>query len=94
MKIDGTGMSQMIKSYGHQQKKATKSNKSKKQDQVSLSDEALELQKVKQRLDEVKDVRQAKVAKLKSQVQQGTYNVSGEDIAEKMLEQVKIDTLI
>lgn len=44
-------------------------------------------------LDELPDVRQDKVAKLRKQIEQGCYKVDAEKVAERMLEEVLKDIL-
>ena len=56
-----------------------------KTDTVAISDAAKEIQEVKKQLDEVPDVRADKVAELKAQIENGTYEIKSEEIAEKML---------
>lgn len=89
MKVDQSRVSQMIKSYDKRQiKNNQKSTKSNKKDKLSLSKEALELQKFKDKLEETSSARQERITRLKRDIKQGNYNVSGEDIAKKMLEQI------
>jgi negative regulator of flagellin synthesis FlgM len=58
---------------------------------VDLSTKAKDIQQVKNALSSVPDVREQKVAEIKSQVQNGTYNVSGEKIAGKMVGESIVD---
>ncbi|MGE4318868.1 MAG: flagellar biosynthesis anti-sigma factor FlgM [Deferribacterales bacterium] len=61
-------------------------------DSVSLSDSAKELAGVKSSLQSTPDVRTDLVAELKSKIENGQYNVSGQQIAEKIV-QTAIDGL-
>jgi len=55
-------------------------------DQVSLSSRGQEIQRVRARLKELPDVRREKVEAIRRQIEQGTYRVSAEAVAEKVLE--------
>jgi negative regulator of flagellin synthesis FlgM len=59
--------------------------------EVEMSLEAKEMQQVKKWVDQVPDVREARVRELKAQVDAGTYNVSSEDIADLMLRRIIAD---
>jgi negative regulator of flagellin synthesis FlgM len=59
--------------------------------EVDLSLEAMEMQQVKKWVDQVPDVREARVRELKAQIDAGTYHVSGEDIADLMIRRVLAD---
>ncbi len=72
--------------------KATKVKKAYKQnsgqgpkDSVSLSSFAKELSVAKRAIDSTPDVRQEKVSAIKQQIKEGTYDVSAEQVAEKIL---------
>lgn len=56
-----------------------------KSDSVNLSHESKFLAAIQKRLDETPEVRTERVAQLKSAIENGTYHVAAEDIAEKML---------
>lgn len=58
-----------------------------KGDQVELSARARELQAARQAIEKMNDVDHEKVARIKAQIQAGTYKVDAEKIAEKMLEE-------
>lgn len=89
MKINQNRISQIMKNYNNNQvKNDNKSDKTPKKDQLSLSKEAVELQQFKDKLQATSKEREERITRLKRDVKQGNYNVSGEDIAKKMLEQV------
>lgn len=96
MKIDSTGISKLINQYNNQDKKSNGNNSQNisHHDSFDISKSAQELQKAKLKATEVSEARNQKVAQLKQQVKQGTYNVSGEEVAEKMLNQAKINKLV
>ncbi|MBI3968730.1 MAG: flagellar biosynthesis anti-sigma factor FlgM [Chloroflexi bacterium] len=54
-------------------------------DTVEISDEARELARARQAVDAAPDVRSEHVAEIKKQVEAGTYSVSPELLARKML---------
>ncbi len=60
-------------------------------DQLKISEEAMDFQYALQKLKDVEEVRTEKVATIKAQVQAGTYEISGDKIAEKMLDSVYFD---
>lgn len=60
-------------------------------EKVDLSTMAKDIQKAKVEVSKLPDVREEKVQEIKSQVEKGTYNVSGEQIANKMVGESIID---
>jgi negative regulator of flagellin synthesis FlgM len=56
-----------------------------KTDTVVISDAAKRIQEVRSQLDEVPDVDEEKVAQLKKEIEDGTYQRSADDIAAKMI---------
>lgn len=65
-----------------------------KEDKVVLSPKAKEVQEATKLIKELPDIREEKVAKLKEQVDQGTYRVDGKKIAFKMLKESILDELL
>lgn len=63
-------------------------------DQVSISREALSAQQVRKYLQEIPEVREERVLDLQAEIQSGTYNVSGEDIMEKIIGRSIVDHAI
>ncbi|ADL11795.1 flagellar biosynthesis anti-sigma factor FlgM [Acetohalobium arabaticum] len=97
MKISNEQLSQVLKTYN--QKKASKSNseakKSKnKGDKLFISSDAKEMQEAKKALESQPEVRREKVERLKKQIKTGNYNVSGEEVADKMLSRTIVDNLV
>ena len=87
MRIDA--YNQIAQAYGVQKSYNTqKSNKtaSMGSDQLSISQAAYSYQAAKKAVSEASDVREDKVAKLKAQIQNGTYSVDPDDFASKLLE--------
>ena len=64
-----------------------------KTDTVNISDAAKEIQEVRKELDNIPDVRAEKVEQLKNQIENGTYEVKSEEIAEKMLKDSLLNDL-
>lgn len=63
-------------------------------DKVNLSKEAQELKQIYKTLKKTPQVRTEKVKQLKQAVQQGTYQVNGDKVAEKMLEGAILNRII
>ena len=87
MRIDA--YNQIAQLYGAQNNyNSQKSNKpvSMGSDQLSISQAGYSYQAAKAAVSEASDVREDKVAQLKAQIQNGTYSVSPDDFASKLLE--------
>ena len=54
------------------------------EEKVSISSISRDVKLAKKAIEELPDVREERVRELKDQIEQGTYYVSGEKIAEKM----------
>ncbi len=65
-----------------------------KADTVVLSDTAKQLQEAKKQLEAIPDVREDKVAQIKEQIENGTYEINEEKIADKMLKDSLLNDLI
>lgn len=78
---------QKINQVKEVQKNHLKENKVRgnKSDQLNISKKAQEIKILQNNLQDVSNLRQEKVEKLKKQVQSGTYNVSSKAIAEKII---------
>ena len=63
----------------------------KPEEKVDLSTRAKEIQQAKVEVSKLPDVREEKVQEIKTQVEKGTYNVSGEQIANKMVGESIVD---
>ncbi|WP_079907177.1 MULTISPECIES: flagellar biosynthesis anti-sigma factor FlgM [unclassified Carboxydocella] len=63
-------------------------------DQAQLSPEAKALQAALAAVKEAPEVREEKVAELREAVRSGTYNVSAQEIADKMLGRLLVDELV
>ena len=58
---------------------------------VEVSEEAKEVRRVTKLVNELPDVREERVQALKAQIEGGTYNVSGEDIADLIIRRAFVD---
>jgi negative regulator of flagellin synthesis FlgM len=58
-----------------------------KADTVVLSDAAKRVQQARRQLDDIPDVREEKVLQLRSQIQNGTYEINADKIAGKMIKE-------
>ena len=92
MFIAKTAMQQVLKTYQDQNKSkqvatTTKSSLSAQPDQVILSAQAQDFGQLMQQVKATPDVRPDKVEQLSQSIADGTYFVSGYDIAGKMLDQ-------
>jgi negative regulator of flagellin synthesis FlgM len=88
---------QMIQQYQRSENVASAVDKQagtaagKPEEKVDLSTMAKEIQQAKVEVSKLPDVREEKVQEIKSQVDKGTYNVSGEQIANKMVGESIVD---
>ena len=64
------------------------------EDKVDLSQNVRELKEAREQLDSIPDVREEKVAEIKSQLEKGTYNIDGEKIALNMMRESLIDEIV
>ena len=102
MKITDNNSSLNIRNYANNIQDNRKTDGSAKQgssqavkeDKVVLSPKAKEVQEATKIIKELPDIREDKVAKLKEQVDQGTYRVDGKKIAFKMLKESILDELL
>ncbi|SEM35699.1 anti-sigma-28 factor, FlgM family [Syntrophus gentianae] len=61
------------------------------QEKVDISNKAREIQQINSAMSEIPDVRDEKVSSIKAQIENGTYNVSGEELANKMVGEAFLD---
>jgi len=58
-----------------------------KADTVVISDAAKRVQEARRQLDDIPDVREDKVSQLRSQIQNGTYEINADKVAGKMIKE-------
>ena len=64
------------------------------EEKVELSSKARDIQKVKNILDNLPDVRMEKVDKIKNSLENGTYNIKGDKVAQKMVRESLLDEIL
>lgn len=65
-------------------------NQVSSRDQVALSETAKDFSSIYRKLSSVPEIREEKVNEIKSQMENGTYNVKSSQVAEKILSQYNI----
>ena len=92
MKINnGFGANGVLKAYTNQnkQEKLDKvDSKSQQRDKVEISSEAKELLGLRQRVSQLPIVNSERVAEIKAKIEKGQYQVSAQELAEKMLGEI------
>ncbi len=94
MEIDGNqgiGIDAYVNQVQDKNKVGTPDSKAEKTamktDTVVISDAAKRVHEARKQLDEIPDVRADKVSQLKSQIQNGTYEINADKIAGKMIKE-------
>jgi negative regulator of flagellin synthesis FlgM len=94
MEIDGNqgiGIDAYVNQVQDKNKVGTPDNKPEKTaikaDTVVLSDAAKRVQEARRQLNDIPDVREDKVSQLRSQIQNGTYEINADKIAGKMIKE-------
>jgi negative regulator of flagellin synthesis FlgM len=64
------------------------------EDKVILSQEAKKIQEAKKLMDSIPDIREEKVAKIKAQIENGTYQVEEKKLASKMIKESLLNELL
>jgi negative regulator of flagellin synthesis FlgM len=62
-------------------------------ERVDLSNKARDIQKIKQDLEQIPEIREEKVNELKRQIENGSYAINPARIVDKMLEESLIDII-
>jgi negative regulator of flagellin synthesis FlgM len=68
--------------------------KADQQDKVRISTQAKEFQRAYELINKTPDIRADKLAPLEEAIRTGTYNVRGEQVANKLIEQTILDTIL
>ncbi|MDZ7672936.1 MAG: flagellar biosynthesis anti-sigma factor FlgM [Halanaerobiales bacterium] len=92
MKINNNdiNMNKIMKAYQNlNQQDNNNVKKQTKLDQVNISNEAKEIQNIKETLENKSEIRQEKVDQIKNQIQNGTYQVDSQKIAEKIISDIE-----
>ena len=64
------------------------------EDKVVLSQEAKKIQETKKLMDSIPDIREEKVAKIKAQIENGTYQVEAKKLAAKIVKESLLNELL
>jgi len=94
----GIGIDAYVNQVQDKNKVGTPDNKPEKTavkaDTVVLSDAAKRVQEARRQLDNIPDVREEKVSQLRSQIQNGTYEINADKIAGKMIKESLLNDAI
>ncbi|MBW2599410.1 MAG: flagellar biosynthesis anti-sigma factor FlgM [Deltaproteobacteria bacterium] len=101
MKIAETGnsLTELISQYKINEEKASLETVKQspdgiaQEDKVTLSSTARDIQQAQKAVEKLPDVREEKVQELKDRIEAGKYDVNGEKIAEKMLNESLLDIM-
>ncbi len=85
MRIDAISQIQQVYGVGKNRKTSGKKKVSGGHDAVEISSIGKDIQTAKNAVKASSDIREGKVADIKKQIAAGTYNVSGESFADKLL---------
>ncbi len=97
MKIyNNSNVSKAMRIYNKTATKKTDNVKDVKEteDKLQLSEKAKEFQVAMKAFKNLPEIREDLVNELKDKIQQGTYNVTGEEVADKIIESAIIDKKI
>ena len=64
------------------------------EEKVELSSRAKDIQRIKNAVANVPEVRAEKVSRLKRSIEEGTYNVKGEEVARKIVKESLLDEIL
>ncbi|MBA1334013.1 MAG: hypothetical protein HPY66_1497 [Firmicutes bacterium] len=97
MKINWSNMEKILGVYRKQGVEGKKTERAagaegvRKADRIELSAEAKDLQLALRALSQVPEIREGKVADIKNRIRAGEYNVSAEEVADKIIDGLFID---
>lgn len=87
MKISGTGINKIINIYEKNNKKIEKTKEVEKKDSLEISKIGKNLSSFA--VDDKKSISQEKLEKIRNEIANGTYNVDGKLVAQKMIDIMK-----
>ncbi len=87
MKISGTGINKIINIYEKNNKKIEKTKEVVKKDSLEISKIGKNLSSFA--VDDKKSISQEKLEKIRNEIANGTYNVDGKLVAQKMIDIMK-----
>ena len=88
MKIDNAMRTYQIQRHDKPVSSERVSRAEERTDMLTLSSKAKDFALAKKALDNTPDIRADKVQSIKAQIDAGTYNVSGKDVADKLFAQL------
>lgn len=92
MKIFGSGIDRTLNIYKSKNvNNINKTERTKKTDQLNISETARDYQFAINEIKKLPDVRTKKVNDIKNQIKSGTYEINAEKIAEKIFESANLD---
>ncbi|ABI67542.1 flagellar biosynthesis anti-sigma factor FlgM [Syntrophomonas wolfei] len=97
MIISKTQLLNVLKIYNKGDNKVEKAQAARgaaRADELAISRESKVKQKAMHAVRQADDIRLEKVAELQEQISAGTYTLSDDEVAEKMIERVLVDRLI
>lgn len=96
MKIQGNPLPEVKEATPRQTVEKSEQTKASvpQNDPVKISSGAKEAQSITARIEKVPDIREDKVRELKAAIDAGNYNISGEAVAEKMIKEFMLETII
>lgn len=86
MRINPVHLGKLQKVYGDQKENNNVQQHNTAEDEINISSKAQEIQELEQNLQDTTDIREEKVNNLKNAIEEGTYDIDPEQIAEKILE--------
>jgi negative regulator of flagellin synthesis FlgM len=94
----GIGIDAYVNQVQDKNKVGTPDNKpdkaAVKADTVVISEAAKRVQEARRQLDDIPDVREDKVLQLRNQIQNGTYEINADKIADKMIKEGLLNDIL
>lgn len=88
MRIESYTQIQQLYNASKPINKATSAGQTNFKDKLNISNAGKDLQVAKKAVADAPDIREDRVAELKEAINNGTYNVSGEEFADKIMEKL------
>lgn len=95
MRINNSqNVQQILKAYNKNVSKVKKTEETKfKSDKIEISESSKDFQVAMKALEDTPEIREDKVAELKKKIADGNYQPSAQDIAKKMLNDIKTNNM-
>ena len=95
MRINNSqNVQQILKAYNKSVSKVKKTEETKfKSDKIEISESSKDFQVAMKALEDTPEIREDKVAELKKKIADGNYQPSAQDIAKKMLNDIKTNNM-